>query len=74
MAPLPAVMPLRDARVHVGGSNRGDILAKVERMIYQQFCFGTILRIPNVKPDNGHVGFGRDFDDSRLRCEVHRFK
>ena len=34
MASLPAVMPLRDARVHVGGSDRGDIPVKVEGMIY----------------------------------------
>jgi len=74
VAPFPAVVTLRDSRVHVGGSNRGNIPAKVKRMIYQQFYFGTILRIPNVKPDNGHVGFGRGFDYSGLRCEAHRFK
>ena len=34
MAPLLAVMTLRDARVHVGGSNCSNIPAKVERMIY----------------------------------------
>ena len=59
MALLPAVVTLRDSGVHVGSSNRGNIPAKVERMIYQQFCFGTVLRIPNVKPDDGHVRFGR---------------
>jgi len=74
VVPLPAVVTLRDSGVYVGGSNRGDIPAKVERMIYQQFCFGTILRIPNVKPDNGHVGFGRGFDYFGFHCEVHRFK
>jgi len=74
MAPLPAVVTLRDSGVHVGGSNCGDIPTKVERMIYQQLCFGTILRIPNVKPDDGHVRFGRDFDYSGLCCEVHRFE
>jgi len=74
VAPLPAVMTLRDARVHVGGSNHGNIPAKVERIIYQQFCFGTILRVPNIKLDNSHVGFGRGFDDFGLRCEIHRFK
>jgi len=74
VAPLLAVTTLRDARVHVGGFHRGNIPAKVERIIYQQFCFGTVLRIPNIKPDNSHVGFGRDFDDSGLCCKVHRFK
>ena len=74
MAPLPAVVTLRDSRVHVGGSNRGDIPAKVERMIYQYFCFGTVLRVPNIKPDNSHVRFGKGFDYSWLHYEVHRFK
>jgi len=74
VAPFPAVVTLRDPRVHVGSSNCGDIPAKVEGMIYQQFCFGTVLRVPNVKPDNGHVGFGRSFDYSGLCYEVYRFK
>ena len=34
MTPLPAVVTLRDSGVHVGGSDCGDIPAKVERMIY----------------------------------------
>ena len=74
MASLPAVMPLRDARVHVGGSNCGNIPAKVERIIYQQFCFGTILRVPNIKPDDGYVGFRRSLDDLRFSYESYRFK
>ena len=74
MAPLPAVVALRDSRVHVGGSDGGNVPAKVEGMIYQQLCFGFILRIPDVKPDDGHVEFGRGLDDPGLCCEVHRFK
>ena len=74
VAPLPVVMTLRDSRVHVGSPDGGNVPAKVERMIYQQLCFGSILRIPNVKPDDGHVGFGRSLDDPRLCCEIHRFK
>ena len=74
MALLPAVVTLRDSGVHVGSSNRGNIPAKVERMIYQQFCFGTVLRIPNVKPDDGHVRFGRGFDYSGLCSEIDGFE
>ena len=74
VAPLPAVVTLRDSRVHVGGPNSSDVPAKVERIIYQQLCFGSILRIPNVKPDDGHVRFGRSLNDPGLRCEIHRFK
>ena len=74
MAPLPAVVTLRDSRVHVGGPNSSDVPAKVERIIYQQLCFGSILRIPNVKPDDSYVRFERSLDDPRLCCKIYRFK
>jgi len=44
VALLPAVVILRDSGVHVGGPNSGNVPAKVEGMIYQQLCFGPILR------------------------------
>ena len=74
MAPLPAVMTLRDSGVHVGGPDSSDILAKVEEIVYQQLCFGSILRIPNVKLDDSYVGFGRSLNDPGLCCKIHRFK
>jgi len=74
VALLLAVVTLRDSGVYVGGFNHGNIPAKVERMIYQQFCFETVLRIPNVKPDDGYVGFGKGFDYSGLCCKVHRLE
>jgi len=60
--------------VYVGGPDGGNVPAKVEEMIYQQLCFGSILRIPNVKLDDGHVRFGRSLDNLGLCCEIHRFK
>jgi len=74
VVPLPAVVTLRDSGVHVGGPDGSNVPAKVKGMIYQQLCFGSILRIPNVKPDDGHVRFGRSLNDPGLHCEVHRFK
>ena len=74
MALLLAVVILRDSRVHVGGPNGSNVSTKVEEMIYQQLCFGSILRIPNVKLDDSYVGFGRSLNDPRLHCEIHRFK
>jgi len=66
VAPLPAVVTLRDSRVYVGDFDSGDVPAKVKGMIYQQLCFGSILRIPNIKPDNGYVRFGRSLNDPGL--------
>ena len=74
MVPLPAVVILRNSRVHVGGPDSGDVPAKVKGMVYQQLCFGSILRILNVKPDNSHVRFGRDLDNPWLCYKIHRFK
>jgi len=74
VAPLPVVVILRDSGVHVGSPDGGNVPAKVEGMVYQQLCFASILRIPNVKPDNSHVRFGRSLDDPGLHCKIHRFK
>jgi len=71
---LPVVIILRDLRVHISGPNSSDIPARIEGMIYQQLCFGSIFRIPNVKPDDSHVRFRRSLNDPRLCCEIHRFK
>jgi len=43
---LPVVIILRDLRVHISGPNSSDIPARIEGMIYQQLCFGSIFRIP----------------------------
>jgi len=74
VALLPAVVTLRNSRVYVGGPDSGDVPAKVEGIVYQQLCFGSILRIPNVKLDNNYVGLGKSLDDPGFHCEIHRFK
>ena len=74
MASLLAVIILRDSRVHVGGPNGSNVSAKVEGMVYQQLCFGSILRIPNVKLDDSYIRFGRSLNDPGLCCKIHRFK
>ena len=33
-------------------------------MVNKKFCLGTALSVPNVKPDDGHIGLRGDFDDS----------
>jgi len=45
MVLLPTVVALWNARVHVGTSNGGNIVAVVERMINKEFSFGPILRV-----------------------------
>jgi len=32
------------------------------------------LSVPNIDPDYGHVGLGKDFDDMRFRCRDNVIK
>ena len=43
MTPFPAVVTLRDSRVHAGASEGGYISAEVERVINEFLCLRTIL-------------------------------
>jgi len=74
VALLSAVVTLRDSRVHVSSPDSGDVPVKVEGIVYQQLCFRSILRIPNVKPDDNHIRLGKSLDDPGFYCEIHRFK
>ena len=61
-------------RVHVGGPNSSDGPTEIEKVVYQQLCFGSILRVPNIKPNDSHIGSRRSLDDPRFSYESHRFK
>jgi len=43
VTPFPTVVALRDAWVHTGTSESGDIFAEVEQMVNERFGFGTVL-------------------------------
>jgi len=62
--PLPAVVILGDARVHGGISNCNYVLPKVEGSVDEGFSFGTVLRVPNVDPDNRHIRVFRSADNA----------
>jgi len=66
--PFLAILILWDAWVHVYISDYGNVLFYIKASVDKQFCFCTILRIPNVYPDHGHVNFGKSFDNVRLGC------
>ena len=66
MSPLPAVLALRNSRIHVYASNCHNVVTYIEASINEHFSVFTTLDIPDVDPDYGHVQFGRDFDNSRF--------
>ena len=67
MIPFLAVLALRYARVHVLIPNCSYETTYIDVPINQSFCFVITLDIPNIDPNNNHVIFGRDFDNSRSR-------
>ena len=66
MSPLSVVLALQDSRIHIHTSNGSNITTNIKASIDE--CFGqrTTLRIPDVNPNNSHVQFWRDFDNSRF--------
>ena len=67
MSPLPAILALGNSRIHTCASNCRNVIPYVKAPVYEHFGVFTTLYIPNVDPYDGHVRFGRDFDDSRFR-------
>jgi len=43
-------------------------------VVNKKFHLGTTLSIPNVKPDDGYIRLGGDFDDSGFGSQGNVFK
>ena len=67
MTPLPAVLALQYAWVHICIPNCCDKTTDVEPLVNNFLSIGSILCISNVNPYDGHVGFGEYLDDVRFR-------
>ena len=66
MSPFPAILALRDSWVHIHTPNCGNIVAYIEAPVNEEFRIFTALYIPDVNPNDGHIGLGRYFDNSRF--------
>jgi len=66
---LPAILVLRDARVHVCTYDGGDIAFYIKVPINQFFHFTTTLNIPDVHQNNDHIQLGEVFDNEWLRYQ-----
>jgi len=58
MSPFPAVLALRDPRVHICSLDGSDVLSYVEASINEHFGIAPTLNVPYVDPHNRHVRFG----------------
>jgi len=69
MTPFPTILALRNSQIHISSLNCSNEASYIEASVYDLFCIGTALRVPNVDPDDRHVGFRGDLDDVRSRSE-----
>jgi len=65
MTPFLAVLTLRYARVHVYILNCSYKTIYIDASVNQFFHFVTTLDILNIDPNDSHVRFGGDFDNSK---------
>jgi len=56
MSPLPAVLALRNARIHVGSLNCCNVPSYIEVPVNKTLSLTTTLNIPNVNPKDRHIG------------------
>ena len=68
MALFPAILALEDTWVHISSLNGRNIPANIEASINEHFSFAAALNIPYVYPDDRHVRFGQNLDNSWFEC------
>ena len=68
MTPFPAIFTLRDFWIHVGSLYYGNEAFYIEVSVNDFFSIESTLSVPYIDPNNGYIGLGRDFDNSRLEC------
>ena len=69
MIPLPAILALWYAWVHIYTLNCCDETTNVEPLVNTFLSIGSVLHVPNVNLYDGHVGFGGYLDDAWFRGE-----
>ena len=66
VTPFPAVLALGDSWVHVCSPDSSNILFYIEALVDKHLGICPALDVPYIDPYDGHVRFGRDFDDSEF--------
>ena len=58
MFPSPAILALRDARVHVGSSHSHNKPPYIETPVNKTFNLTSALNIPDINPNNRYIRLG----------------
>jgi len=69
VALFPAILALENSGIHVGTSYHGDVVPHIEAPVDKKLGVMATLYVPNVNPNDGHVGLWGDFDNSWFRCK-----
>ena len=69
MSPFPVVFTLQNTWVYICTMYHSNETSHIEVSVDDRFGFGTILSVPNINPNNGHIWFQRNFDNSWPRGE-----
>ena len=67
--PFPAVFTLWDIWVYICTMYYNNETSYIEVSVDDRFGFGTVLSVPNIDPNNGHIWFQRNFNNSRPRSK-----
>jgi len=55
VSPFPAVFTLQDTWVYICTMYCSDETSHIKASVDDRFGFGTVLSIPNIDPNNGHI-------------------
>ena len=69
VSPLPAILALGNSWIHICTSNCDNVIAHIEAPVNEKFSVFSTLNIPDVDPNDGHIRFRRDFNNSQFRRE-----
>jgi len=74
MSPAPTIVTLSNPRVHSSPLDCSCVMLKVKWAVNESLTFGTLLRVPNINPDNKHVRAGWGLHNVRHRGQCDTFK
>ena len=69
MSSLLTILELGNTWIYIGSLNNCDKSSYIKAPIDKTFSLATTLNIPNVNPNNWHIGLGWNFDDSWFWCK-----
>ena len=65
MFPLLAIFALRNSQIHIHTSNCSNVATNIKAPVDKTSGFSTTLNISNVNPNNGHIRFRENFNNSQ---------